>query len=79
MLAALLVVLWTPCWACFEFKHWQSVFANRAAQPPAGWTWPQIRFLIDALLGLSVMAESIRLSATVARANWQVSRQISKH
>jgi hypothetical protein len=79
MLATLLVVLWTPCWAVFEFAHWKSVFAKRVAQPaPAALTWPQIRFLIDAVLGLSVMAESIRLAMTVARENWRVSRELKQ-
>lgn len=79
MLALMLVVLWTRCWVVFEFGHWKSVFAKVVAQPaPAGLTWQQIRFLIDAVLGLSVMAESIRLALTVARENWRVSRELKQ-
>jgi hypothetical protein len=76
MLAALLIVVWTPCWLCFEYEHWRGVFPLPARnQNGQAFTWDKGRLVIDGTVALLLMAIELRLAVTVAKENWLRTRK----
>jgi len=77
MLAALLALILCPCWAYFEYLHWQAIKAPPANQARQVLGWNRIRWFLDASVALMIFAKTIRLLVTVAIENWKRTR--TKH
>jgi hypothetical protein len=71
MLASFLTVALAPCWAYFEYLHWQHVFAPPVAKNQI---WNVFRLSIDAFISLLVFGKTVRLSTSVAFQNWTRTR-----
>lgn len=75
MLAVLLTITLGPCWAYFEYLHWQGVFAPPAANNAGRLvTWNQIRLSADAAIALLLFARTVKLAVTVCTENWRRTR-----
>ena len=74
MLATLLTFILCPCWAYFEYLHWQAMVAPAANQARQVVGWNRIRLGVDASLALLIFARTLRLLITVAIENWTRTR-----
>lgn len=75
MLAGFLTVFLTPCWAFFEYMHWEYLLSPRIANKknPVS-TWDAFRFSFDAIVALLIFERTIRLCVTVVIRNWKRTR-----
>ncbi len=73
MLAALLVVLLTPCMLYFQWLRWKgnAGLAAVAADPS------QRRLLIDSAIALVILARTVRFAAAAGVHNWRLGRHPS--
>lgn len=79
MLAGFLTVVLAPCWAYFEYLHWQHMFAPGFANNlKGGQAWNTIRLSTDAMISLLLFAKTVRLSTTVAIQNWKRTRKVAQ-
>lgn len=73
MLAALLVVLLTPCMLYFQWLRWNG---NAGFAPVAG-DPSQRRLLIDSAIALVILARTVRFAVAVGIRNWGLGRHPS--
>ncbi len=74
MLAALLVVTLTPCYAWLEYERLIGAFFPAPGRQPAPIGWQRILASVEFLVVFSVFWRQVRFAYSVAASNWKTSR-----